>query len=67
MQGIYYQNDVEYQHAVEKCIQNYKKGDILVVIKNLERLSDRQDTEEFKALYSAGSYAVNEPYKKFLV
>ena len=34
IQGIYYPNDVEYQHAVEKCIQNYKKGDILVVIKS---------------------------------
>ena len=67
MQGIYYQNDVEYQHAVEKCIQNYKKGDILVVIKNLERLSDRQDTEEVRALYGAGSCTVNKPYKKFLV
>ena len=55
IQGIYYPNDVEYQHAVEKCIQNYKKGDILVVIKNLERLSDRQDTEEVRALYGAGS------------
>ena len=44
-----------------------KKEDILVVIKNLERLSDRQDTEEVRALYGAGSYTFNEPYKKFLV
>ena len=67
IQGLCYQNDVKSQHAVEKCIQNYKKEDILVVIKSLERLSDRQDTEEVNALYGAGSYAVNEPYKKFLV
>ena len=67
LQGLCYQNDVESQHAVEKCIQNHKKEDILVVIKSLERLSDWQDTEEVNALYGAGSYTVNEPYKKFLV
>ena len=36
IQGLYYQNDVESQHAVQKSIQNYKKKDILVVIKSLE-------------------------------
>ena len=59
IQGLYYQNDLESQHAVKKCIQNYKKEDILVVIKNLERLSDRQDTEKVRALYGAGSYTIN--------
>ena len=48
-------------------MQNYKKEDILVVIKTLERLSDRHDTEEVRALYRARSYTVNEPYKTFLV
>ena len=67
IQGLYYQNDVEFQHAVEKCIQNHKKEDTLIVIKKQERLSDWQDTEEVRALYAAGSYIVNEPYKKFLV
>ena len=67
IKGLYYQNNVESQHAVKKCIQNYKKEDILVVIKNLEQLSDRQDTEGVRALYGAGSYTVNELYKKFLI
>ena len=67
IQGFCYQNDVESQHAVEKCIQNYKKEDILVVIKNLEQLSYQQDTEKVRALYDAGSYTVNKPYKMFLV
>ena len=65
--GLYYQNDVESQHTVEKCIRSYKKEDILLVIKNLKWPSDQQDTEEVRALYDAGSYIVNEPYKKFLV
>ena len=48
-------------------MQNYKKEDILVVIKTLERLSDWQNTEEVRALYRARSYTINEPYKTFLV
>ena len=67
IQGFYYQNGVEFQYAVKKCMQNYKKEDILVVIKTLERLSDRHDTEEVRALYRARSYTINEPYKTFLV
>lgn len=67
IQGLYYQNDVESQHAVEKCIQHYKKEDVLVVINNLQRLSDRQDAEEVRALYGAGNYRLAESYRKFLV
>ena len=67
IQGFYHQNDAESQHTVKKCIQNYKKEDILVVIKNLEQLSYQQDTEKVRALYDAGSYTVNKPYKMFLV
>jgi len=54
--GLFYQNDVESLHHVEKCIQGYKKEDVLQVIRNLKRLSDRQDAEEVRALYGAGSY-----------
>ena len=64
VQGLYDKNDVESQHVFEKCIQNCKKENILVVIKNLKRLSDRQDTEEVKALYGGGSYTVNKAYIK---
>ena len=35
------------------------------MIKNLQRLSDRQDTEEVKAFYGAGNYPIAGPYKSF--
>ena len=49
--GLYYQNDVEYIHSVQKCIQNFKKEDVIVVIDNLKRLMNRQASEEVRALY----------------
>ena len=65
--GLYYQNDVESQHAVQKCLQNYKKEDVATVIRNLQRLSDRQDAEEVRALYGAGNFSIAEPYKRFSI
>ena len=65
--GLFYQNDVESLHHVEKCIQGFKKEDVLQVIRNLKRLSDRQDAEEVRALYGAGSYVLSRQYSKFKV
>ena len=67
MEGLYYQNDIGFQHAVQKCIQEYKKRDVATVIKNLQRLSDRQDVEEVRALYGSGNYSIAEPYKRFCI
>ena len=53
VEGLYYQNDIESQHAVKKCIQEYKKRDVATAIKNLQRLSDRGDAEEVRVLYGA--------------
>ena len=41
VEGLYYQNDIGSQHAVQKCIQEYKERDVATVIINLQRLSDR--------------------------
>ena len=67
MESPYYRNDIESAHAVQKCILEYKKRDIDTVIKNLQWLSDRQDTEEVKALYGAGNYSIAGPYKRFCI
>ena len=37
------------------------------MIKNLQRLSDRQDAEEVRALPGAGNYSIAEPYKRFYI
>ena len=62
VEGVYYQNDIEFQHAVQKCIQEYKKRDDATVIKNLQQPSDRQHGVEIRALYGAGNYSTGEPY-----
>ena len=43
IQGLYCQNDVESQHAVEKCIQNYKKEDIAGATEEDETMSRSSD------------------------
>ena len=65
--GLYYQNDIEVIHAVQKCIQNSKKLDVLGVVQNLQRLEQRQDAEEVQALCGAGKYVLAKPYQRFKV
>ena len=67
VENLYYQNDIESQHAVQKCIQEYKKRDAATVRKNLQRLSDKQDVEEVRALYGAGNYSITRPYKRIYI
>ena len=67
VEGLYYQNDVESLHSVEKCIQEYTKEDVITVIQNLSKLCDRQDVEEIRALYGSGSYVLTQQYSKFKV
>ena len=67
VEGLYYENDIESQHAVQKCIQEYKNRDVATVIKNLQRLSDRQDAEKVRALHGAGNYSHAGPYKRFCI
>ena len=67
VEGLHYQNDVESQHAVQKCIQEYKKRDVATVTKNLQRLSDRHDAEDVRALYGAGNYSIAGLYKRFCI
>ena len=37
------------------------------MIKNLQRLSDRQDTEEVRTFYGAGNYPIAGPYKRYCI
>ena len=63
--GLFYQKDMESIHAVEKCIQNYTKEDVVLVIENLKKLSDRQDLEEVRALFGTGNFVLSAPYQRF--
>lgn len=65
--GLYYQNDIESLHFVEKKRQNFRKENVLDVIKGLESLANQQRTEEIRALHGAGRYELALPYQKFFV
>ena len=49
--GLHYQSFIEGIHAFQKCIQNFKKLDVLSVIQNLQQSEQRQDADEVPALY----------------
>ena len=63
--GLYYQNDVESSHHVEKMNQNFEKKTVEEAIGNIQKLSDRQDSEEVRAIYGAGNYVFSTAYKQF--
>ena len=65
--GLYYQNDIESMHFVEKNNQSFKKLDTAQVVKNLEQVHNRQDAEEIRAIYGAGKYSLSTEFRKFAV
>ena len=60
--GLYYQNGIEEIHAIQKCMQNFKKLDVLSVVQSLQRLEQRQGSQEVRVLYRAGKYVLAEPH-----
>ena len=65
--GLYYQNDVESLHHVKKMNQNFEKKTVKEAIGNIQKLSDRQVSEEIRAIYGAGNYVLSAAYKQFFV
>ena len=65
--GLYYQNDIESMHFVEKKNQEFKKKSVQDVINGIKKLISQQETDEIRALYGAGNYELSIAYKNFLV
>ena len=63
--GLYYQNDVESQHATEKIIQLRRKGSVLDAVGTFKTLSERQEIDEEMALYGSGNYVLSRQYKSW--
>ena len=53
---LFYQNDIESLHFVEKTHQGFAKKTIEEAIENLQSLIQKQNDEEIRALYGAGTY-----------
>ena len=47
--------------------QNFEKKTVKEAIGNIQKLSDRQDSEELRAIYGYGSYVLSAAYKQFFV
>ena len=60
---LYFQNDVESMDHVGKMNQNFVRKSVKEVIENIQKLSERQDSEELRALFGAGSHVLSETYK----
>lgn len=56
LKGLFYQNDIEALHFVEKINQGFIKKTTEDAIKNLESIIQQQNDEEIRALYGAGTY-----------
>ena len=65
--GLYFQNEIESLHFVEKKRQNLTKENVLKVIEGLKSHVCNQRVEETRALHGAGRYELSTAYKKFFV
>ena len=65
--GLYYQNDIEFIHATEKHYQNFKKESIEVALSNIQKIIQREESDEIRALYGASNYCLSPEYQKFQV
>ena len=63
--GLFYQNDIEPVHAIEKCIQCFKMGSFLEAVNTIKILIEREENEERLALHGGGRYVHSQEYKNW--
>lgn len=59
IEGLFYQNDIESMHVVEKRNQNSRKEKIDIAVSNLHALVKRGENDEIRAIYGAGGYILS--------
>ena len=67
VRGFFYNNNIECQHFRENLEQSYKKDSLKTVISTLQKLIERQENYEIKAIYGSGPYSLNKQYSKFKI
>ena len=65
--GLYYQNDIESMHFVEKKKQQFRKENVIDVITNVSTLIQQSQREEIRTLCGAGRYELATTHKRFAV
>ena len=67
VQGLLYNNNLERQHFHEKLEQSYKNSSLETVFSTLQKLIERQENGEIKAIHRSGSYSLSKQYSKFKI
>ena len=61
--GLFYQNDIESVHVIEKRIQRLKMGSVLEAVNTIKILIEREGNKEVLPLYGGGRYVLTQKYK----
>ena len=61
--SLFNQNDVESLHVIEKRIQCYNMGSVLVEVNTIKIMIERAENEKVLALYGRGKYKLSHDYK----
>ena len=64
-QGLFYQNDMESQHAKEKRMHCFKTDNVMQAVGTIETMIQKQEDEERAALYGSLHHVLAPAYKRF--
>ena len=64
---MFYQNDIESLHFIEKRNQCFQKKTVSEAAQALKALALRQENDEVRAVYGAGNYVLSTDFSKFKV
>ena len=64
---MFYQNDIESLHFIEKRNQCFQKKTVSEAAQALKALALRQENDEVRAVYGAGNYVLSKDFSKFKV
>ena len=62
---MFYQNDIESVHAIEKRIQWLKMGIVLEAVNTIKVLIELKENEEVLALYGGDRYVLSQEYRNW--
>ena len=65
VEGLFYQNDIESLHAVEKREQQFKAKDVFGAVRTLQAMIERETNLEEVSLYGSSEYVLAPAYKRW--
>ena len=62
---LFYQNNIESIHVIEKCIQCFKMGNVLEAVNTIKILIECKENEEVLALHGGIRCVLSQEYKNW--